>query len=76
VEVGEGRAQTEENIVQSHVLPTQRGAHVTGIERCAIRSSGKEAGTVHHSAPPCDIRSAPGQLLRAKSSKPRPAWTE
>ena len=35
-EVGEGRAQAEENIVQSHMQPdTERETHVPGIARCA-----------------------------------------
>ena len=35
-EAGEGRAQTEEHIVQSHMRPTRsRETHVPGIGRCA-----------------------------------------
>jgi hypothetical protein len=38
-EAGEGRAQTEENIVQSHMRPTQIGQRmVPGIARCAASS--------------------------------------
>src|SRR5262249_47297508 len=38
-EVGEGRAQTEGNIVQSHMCPTQSGkTHVPRIARCAASS--------------------------------------
>ena len=38
-EVGEGRAQTKENIVQSHMRPTQSGVtHVPGIAQCAASS--------------------------------------
>ncbi len=67
-EVGEGRARTKENIVQSHKHPTQSGkAHVPGIERCATSSKREEAGTVHRFAPPSKDRSAAGQLLRIKA---------
>ena len=39
-EVGEGRAQTEDNIVQSYMCPTQSGeTHVPGIARCAASST-------------------------------------
>src|SRR5215510_9889889 len=44
-EVGEGRAQTTENIVQSHMRPTQRGTHVPGIARCVASSKTR--------SPPC-----------------------
>src|SRR5215475_14081125 len=38
-EVGEERAQTEENIVQSHMCPTQSGkTHVSRMARCAASS--------------------------------------
>jgi len=38
-EVGEGRAQTEENVVQSYMCPTQRGVtHVPEIARCVANS--------------------------------------
>src|SRR5215471_3474214 len=38
-EVGEGRAQTGENIVQSYMCPTQSGeTHVPKIARCAASS--------------------------------------
>ena len=38
-EVGEGRAQTEENIVQSYMCPTQSGeTHVPEIARCVASS--------------------------------------
>ena len=37
-EAGEGRAQTKENIVQSHMCPTQSGnRHVPTTARCAAR---------------------------------------
>src|SRR5215467_7575793 len=38
-EVGEGRAQTEENVVQSYMCPTQSGkTHVPEIARCVASS--------------------------------------
>ena len=38
-EIGEGRARAVENIVQSHMLPTQSGNwHVPGNGRCAASS--------------------------------------
>jgi hypothetical protein len=41
-EAGEGRAQTKENIVPSHMHPTQRGKRMSpGAERCAKDSKGK-----------------------------------
>jgi len=40
-EVGEGRAQTEENIVQSHMSPTQSGKHMSqGLN--GVRQAAKE----------------------------------
>ena len=43
-EVGEGRTQTKENIVQSHMRPTQSGVtHVPGIARCAASSKSRFA---------------------------------
>src|SRR5215469_5454390 len=52
-EVGEGRAQTEENIVQSHVLPTQSGERTSqglGGVREAARERKQERFTalLHH----------------------------
>src|SRR5258708_7471201 len=36
-EAGEGRAQTKENIVQTHIAPDpERETHVPGIVRCAV----------------------------------------
>src|SRR6202040_4445088 len=41
-EVGEGRAQTEENIVQSHMSPTQSGKHMSqGLH--GVRQAGRFA---------------------------------
>jgi len=43
-EVGEGRAQTEENIVQSYMCPTQSGeTHVPAIARCVASSTNRFA---------------------------------
>jgi len=42
-EVGEGRAQTGENIARSHMPPTQSGMRMSqGLNRCATSSIGKE----------------------------------
>ena len=47
-EVGEGRAQTEENIVQSYMCPTQSGeTHVTRIARCAASSQISAFAAMH-----------------------------
>ena len=47
-EVGEGRAQTEENIVQSYMCPTQSGeTHVPGIARCAASSQISAFAAMH-----------------------------
>src|SRR6516225_10030109 len=77
-EVGEGRAQTGENIVRSHMPPTQSGTRMSqGVEWCATSSIGKEAGTVHRFASPCDLESAPGQLLRSEAaSLARSRWCD
>jgi hypothetical protein len=49
-----GRAQTEENIVESCMHPAQSGKRMSpGIGRCA--KSYKEAGMIHRFAPPSDI---------------------
>src|SRR6266478_3324769 len=66
-EAGEGRAQTKENIVQSHRLPTQSGL-VPGIARCATSSISKEAGTVHRFTPPPQRRSSTRELLCPEAS--------
>ena len=70
-EAGEGRAQTEENIVQTRMPGTERGTHVPGIGRCAASSKAKETGTVHRSAPPSDGRSATGKLSRLEAASHR-----
>src|SRR5712691_7611710 len=61
-EVGEGRAQTEENIVQSHIRPTQSGKRMFQGLRCAESSKRQETGTIHRSAPPFERRITPRQL--------------
>jgi RNA-directed DNA polymerase len=52
-EVGEGRAQTEENIVQSHVLPTQSGERtsqgLSGVREVATgRRQERFTALLHH----------------------------
>src|SRR6185503_5490333 len=59
---GKGPDRGEHRAV-THVPDPEREAHVTGAERCATSSIGKEAGTIHRSAPPCDAQPASGQLL-------------
>jgi len=52
-EVGEGRAQTRENIVQSHMHPTQNGsACPRGWTVCGRQQRKRKAGAVHRFAPP------------------------
>src|SRR6476619_5360550 len=68
-EVGEGRAQTEENTVQSRMPPTQSEKRMSpGLDGVRKAASVSEAGTVHRSAPPCDAQFASGQFLRAKAA--------
>jgi len=52
-EVGEGRAQTEENIVQSHMRPTQSGKHMSqglhGVRQAARgRKQERLTALLHH----------------------------
>jgi len=52
-EVGEGRAQTEENIVQSHMSPTQRGKRMSqglgGVRQAAsVRKQERFTALLHH----------------------------
>jgi len=52
-EVGEGRAQTEENIVQSHMSPTQSGKHMSqglgGLQEVATkRKQERFTALLHH----------------------------
>jgi RNA-directed DNA polymerase len=52
-EVGEGRAQTEENIVRSHMSPTQSGKHMSqglsGVRRAAsARKQERFTALLHH----------------------------
>src|SRR6202140_2005592 len=50
-EVGEGRAQTEENIVPSHMHPTQSGKRMSqGLN--GVRHAAKERKTERLTAPP------------------------
>jgi hypothetical protein len=58
-----------------HESDTEREMSVPGIERCATSSKGKETGTVHRIASPCDGGSASGQLLRVEAeSGTRSRW--
>jgi group II intron reverse transcriptase/maturase len=52
-EVGEGRAQTEENIAQSHMSPTQSGKHMSqglrGVREVAtVRKQERFTALLHH----------------------------
>src|SRR5947207_11659646 len=52
-EAGEGRAQTKENIVQSHKLPTQSGKRLSqglhGVRRAAsVRKQERFTALLHH----------------------------
>src|SRR6202521_6184331 len=54
-ETGEGRAQTEENIIQSRMRPTQSGKRMSqGLDGVRQAARAKEAGTVHRIAPPSE----------------------
>jgi hypothetical protein len=50
----------------THASDTERNTHVPETGRCATSSIGKEAGTVHSSAPPSEHKFAPGQLFALK----------
>src|SRR5215831_18579381 len=63
---GKGVGQGEHRPVQ-HESDTERETSVPRIERCATSSKGKEAGTFHRFASPCDSRVASGQLLRIEA---------
>ena len=68
-EVGEGRAQTEEDIAESHMSPTQSGKRMSqGLRGVREVSNGKEAGTVHRFAPPHYGRPTSGQLSRTTAA--------
>jgi hypothetical protein len=68
-EVGEGRAQAEENIVQSHMPPTQSEKRMSqGLRGVRQVSNGKEAGTVHCFAPPSKHQPTSGQLSRTQAA--------
>src|SRR3954454_384299 len=52
-EVGEGRAQTEENIAESHMPPTQSGKHMSqglrGVREVAkVRKQERFTALLHH----------------------------
>jgi hypothetical protein len=54
-EVGEGRPEIQgEHRAVQHATDTERSKRVPGIERCASKSKGKEAGEVHGSDAPSD----------------------
>src|SRR5215471_20435284 len=64
---GKGADRGEHGSI-THASDTERNTHVPGVGRCATSSIGKEAGTVHRFAPPCDLESAPGKLLRSEAA--------
>ena len=64
-EAGEGRAQTKENIVQSHMRPTQSGKRMSqglrGVRQAAReRKQERFTALLHH----LSVGLTPGQLLR------------
>ena len=68
-EAGEGRAQTEENIVRSHMPPTQSGTRMSqglgGVRRAAsVRKQERFTALLHH----LSVAFAPGQLLRVEAA--------
>src|SRR5215813_1423802 len=72
---GKGADRGEHRSI-THASDTERNTHAPGVEWCATSSIGKEAGTVHRFAPPCDVESAPGQLLRSEAaSLTRSRWS-
>jgi hypothetical protein len=68
---GKGADQGEHRAIQ-HEPDTERGTSVPGIERCAASSQGKEAGTVHGSAPSSERGSTTGQLFRIEAASGAP----
>ena len=77
-EVGEGRAQTKENIAQSSTSPTQSGKRVSQGLR-GVRQAAKErkqerfTALLHH----VTRQSAAGQLLRTEAeSCARSGWRD
>src|SRR6266849_4819794 len=81
-EAGEGRAQTEENIVPSHASDTEREAHVPGIARCAASSAfRRHSSTVRAVCVNAPVRicaggdqrwsSLPRQLFQRHSASPQ-----
>src|SRR6516164_759697 len=73
---GKGADRGEHRSI-THASDTERNTHVPGVEWCATSSIGKEAGTVHRFASPCDLESAPGQLLRSEAaSLARSRWCD
>ena len=68
-EVGEGRAQTGENIVRSHMPPTQSGTRMSqgldGVRQAAsVRKQERFTALLHH----YDVEFAAGQLLRSEAA--------
>ena len=68
-EAGEGRAQTKENIVQSHMRPTQSGKRMSqglrGVRQAAReRKQERFTALLHH----LSVGSASRQLLRAEAT--------
>src|SRR5215471_13431501 len=73
---GKGAGRGEHRSI-THASDTERNTHVPGVEWCATSSIGKEAGTVHRFAPPCDLQSPSGQLLRSEAaSLARSRWCD
>jgi len=64
---GKGADRGEHRSI-THASDAERNTHVPGVERCATSSIGKEAGTVHRSAPPSELEFAAGQLLRIEAA--------
>ena len=63
-EAGKGRAQTRENIVQSHMHPTQSGKRMSqGLD--AVRKAAKETKQERFTS---ERRVTPRQLLRTSAS--------
>ena len=76
-EVGEGRAQTEENNVQSYMCPTQSGkTHVPEIARC-VASSKIRFAAIHPQSEPYASTRTYGSVRGALSNQRpyRDNWT-
>jgi hypothetical protein len=58
-EIGEGRAQIRENIVQPHMRPTQSEKRMSqGLDR-VCKAAKERAGAVHRLAPPSQREALP-----------------